>query len=157
MNSYAGKVRIGAIAIFCAVALAIVGLHRLSGRAYSADPTPTLFVTDDCSDAVTAYAAASSGDVPPLAPVPTGLSVPSSIAIDASGNIYVANACTNTITIYAKGSNGNATPTATIGGATLACRNQTASRWIPAATSMWRTTVPRACLSIRRWEAAPGC
>jgi len=116
MNKYAGKVRIGVIAIFCAVAFAIVGLHRSSGRAYSADPTPTLLISDVCSYAVTAYSAASNGDVSPLAPVPTGLSAPQFVAIDANGNIYATNACTNTITIYAKGSKGDAAPTAIIGG-----------------------------------------
>ena len=74
MNKYAGRARIGAIAILAAAALAIIGLHRFSGRAYSADPTGTFFVTDVCSEAVTAYSAASNGDVSPLAPVPTGLS-----------------------------------------------------------------------------------
>ncbi len=116
MNRYAGKVRIGVIAIFCAVALAIVGLHRFSGRAYSADPIPTLFVTDDCSGAVTAYPATSNGDVSPLVPIPTGLSEPQFVATDASGNIYATNACNNTVTIYAKGSKGDAAPTAIIGG-----------------------------------------
>ena len=116
MNKYAGKVRIGVVAIFCAVAFAIVGLHRSSGRAYSADPTPTLLVSDVCSYAVTAYSAASNGDVSPLAPVPTGLSAPQFVAIDASGNIYATNACTNTITIYAAGSKGDAGPIAIIGG-----------------------------------------
>ncbi len=116
MKSSGGKVRIGAIAIFCAVALAIVGLHRSSGRAYSAVPSPTIFVTDGCSEAVTAYPAASNGDTPPLAPAPTGLSEPGPVAIDASANIYAANTCNTTVTIYAKGSKGNSPPTAIIGG-----------------------------------------
>ena len=116
MNRYAGKARIGVIAILGAAALAIAGLHRFSGRAYSADPTPTIFVTDGCSEAVTAYAAASNGDVSPLTPVPTGLSEPSLMAIDVSGNIYVANYCTNSVAIYAKGSKGSVAPTAVIGG-----------------------------------------
>jgi sugar lactone lactonase YvrE len=116
MNRYAGKARIGVIAILGVAALAIVGLHRFSGRAFSADPTPTIFVTDSCSEAVTAYPAASNGDVSPAAPAPTGLSEPELMAIDPSGNIYVANTCTNTVTIYAKGSKGNAAPTAVIGG-----------------------------------------
>ena len=72
MNRYAGKARIGVIAILGVAALAIVGLHRFSGRAYSADPTPTMFVTDSCSEAVTAYPAATNGDVSPAAPAPTG-------------------------------------------------------------------------------------
>jgi sugar lactone lactonase YvrE/cell division septation protein DedD len=116
MNKYAGKVRIGVIAILCAVAFAIAGLHRSSGRAYSAGPTPTFLVTDVCSSAVTAYSAASNGDVSPLAPVPTGLSAPQFVAIDAGGNTYATNACTNTITIYAQGSKGDAAPIAVIGG-----------------------------------------
>jgi sugar lactone lactonase YvrE len=110
-----GKVRIGVVAVFCAVAIAIAGLHRFAGRAYSADPTPTLVVTDDCTNAVTAYSAASNGDVSPLAPAPTGLCGPLYTAIDATGNIYVTNG-NDTITIYAAGSKGDAAPTAVIGG-----------------------------------------
>ncbi len=116
MNRYAGKARIGAIAILGAAAFAIIGLHRFSGRAYSADPIGTIFVTDACSQAVTAYSPASNGDVSPLAAVPTGLSSPGSLATDASGNIYAINTCNSTVTIYAKGSKGNAAPTAVIGG-----------------------------------------
>jgi len=116
MNKYAGKVRIGVIAIFCGLAFAIVGLHRSSGRAYSGVPTPTLLVSDVCSYAVTAYSAASNGDVSPLIPVPTGLSAPQFVTIDPSGNIYATNACTNTITIYAAGSKGDTGPIAIIGG-----------------------------------------
>ncbi|MFZ0245007.1 MAG: NHL repeat-containing protein, partial [Candidatus Binatus sp.] len=118
MKASWGKARIGAIAIFCAVALAMVGLHRFSGRAYSQSlpPIPPLFVADACTDAVTAYPAASNGDIAPLAPVPTGLAEPESVAIDANGNIYVTNRCTNAVTIYAKGSSGDAAPIAIIGG-----------------------------------------
>jgi sugar lactone lactonase YvrE len=116
MKASWGKVRIGVVAIFCAVALAIVGLHRFSGRAYSQPPTPPLFVTDRCTGAVTAYPAGSNGDVSPLAPAPTGLAGPGYVAIDASGHIYALNLCNNTITVYAKGSNGDAAPTAIIGG-----------------------------------------
>ncbi len=92
----------------------MVGLHRFSGRAYSQSPPP-LFVADACTDAVTAYPAASNGDIAPT-PVPTGLATPASVAIDTNGNIYVTNRCTNTVTIYANGSEGDAAPTAIIGG-----------------------------------------
>ena len=37
-------------------------------------------------------------------------------------------------------------------GARPTCDNQPASRWIPAATSTWRTTSAAAYLSFRRWE-----
>jgi len=110
-----GKIRIGVIALLGVTALAIVGLHRFSGRAYSADSTPTLFVTDDCSGAVTAYPAASNGDVSPLASA-TGLSAPAFVALDKNGNIYATNTCSSTVTIYAAGSKGDSPPIAIIGG-----------------------------------------
>ena len=114
MNSYAGKVRIGAIAIFCAAALAIAGLHRFSGRAYGGGPNPTLFVTDGTTLAVTAYSAVS-GYASPLAPAPTGLALPGWVAVDASGKVYVSNEV-GTVTIYAAGSHGDTAPIAIIGG-----------------------------------------
>ncbi|MGB0061537.1 NHL repeat-containing protein [Candidatus Binatus sp.] len=116
MKLSTGGVRLGVIAIFCAAALPMAGLYRFSGRAYSADLNPALFVTDRCSYAVTAYSAASNGDVSPLAPAPTGLSIPEFVAVDASGNIYATNSCDGTVTIYAARSNGDAAPIAVIGG-----------------------------------------
>ena len=116
MGKYAGKTPIGAIAIFSVAALAIVGLHRSPSRAYSAANPPTLFVSDRCSKAVTAYPATGNGDIAPLAPAPSGLSEPQFVAFDKNGNIYVTNSCTAAITIYAKGSNGDTPPIATIGG-----------------------------------------
>ena len=116
MGKYAGKTPIGAIAIFSVAALAIVGLHRSPSRAYSAATPPTLFVSDRCSKAVTAYPATGNGDIAPLAPAPSGLSEPQFVAFDKNGNIYVTNSCTAAITIYAKGSNGDTPPIATIGG-----------------------------------------
>ena len=121
MNNRAGKARIGLIAILGMTALAMGGLYRSSGRAYSATHSPALagqalFLTDDLSHAVTAYPVASNGDVSPTPPEPTGLSQPQFAAVDANGNIYVTNPFTMSVTIYAKGSNGNVTPFATIGG-----------------------------------------
>jgi hypothetical protein len=116
-----GEVRIRVIATFCWAVLAIVGVHGFSVRAYSAELTPTLFVTDRCSYAVTAYSAASNGDVSPLAPSSTGLSIPQFVVIDTSGNIYATNSCDATVTIYAAGSNGDAAPTASSAGARPAC------------------------------------
>ena len=109
------------IAILSIAALAMAGIYRSSDRAYSATQSPALagqalFLTDDDSDAVTAYAIASNGDVSPTAPAPTGLSEPQFAAVDANGNIYVTNPITMSVTIYAKGSNGNVAPFATIGG-----------------------------------------
>ncbi len=116
MSTYAGKARIGVMAILGVAALAIVGLQRFSGSAYSQMPTPALLVTDKCGHAVTAYPITSNGDVAPLAPSPTGLSEPQFVATDASGNIYATNECSNTVTVYAQGSNGNTPPIAIIGG-----------------------------------------
>src|SRR5271156_4441582 len=109
------------MAILSMVGLAIAGLYRSSGRADSATLSPalagqTLFLTDDDSDAVTAYAVASNGDVSPTAPAPTGLSEPQFAAVDGNGNIYVTNPISMSVTIYAKGSNGNVAPFASIGG-----------------------------------------
>ena len=109
------------IAILSIAALAMAGIYRSSDRANSATQSPALagqalFLTDDDSDAVTAYAIASNGDVSPTAPAPTGLSEPQFAAVDANGNIYVTNPITMSVTIYAKGSNGNVAPFATIGG-----------------------------------------
>src|SRR5580658_618632 len=121
MKNHTGKARIGLIAILSIAALAMAGIYRSSDRANSATQSPALagqalFLTDDDSDAVTAYAIASNGDVSPTAPAPTGLSEPQFAAVDANGNIYVTNPITMSVTIYAKGSNGNVAPFATIGG-----------------------------------------
>ena len=119
-------------------ALAMVGFHHFSGRAYGLDPTPTLFVTDGCTDAVLAFPASSNGNVAPLEPS-TGLASPAAVAIDKNGLIYAANTCTNTITIYAKGSTGDTLPIATIGGTNTGLIHLEVSRWTPAAISTYPT------------------
>jgi sugar lactone lactonase YvrE len=117
MKASVGKIRLGVIALLLGViATATIVLHRSSPPAYGGPPTPTLFVTDDCSDAVTAYTASSNGDVAPLAPAPTGLADPRYVTVDKNKKIYVTNACSSSITIYASGSNGSAAPLAVIGG-----------------------------------------
>ena len=121
MKNRAGKARIGLISILSIAAVAMAGIYRSSDPADSATQSPALasqalFLTDDDSDAVTAYPVASNGDVSPTAPAPTGLSEPQFAAVDANGNIYVTNPISMSVTIYAKGSNGNVAPFATIGG-----------------------------------------
>jgi sugar lactone lactonase YvrE len=64
------------------------------------------------------YAAGADGDVAPAQIISgsnTGLSSPSGVAVDASGNIYVSNWEANTVTVYTPGANGNVAPIATIG------------------------------------------
>src|SRR5579862_5569881 len=104
MRRSGAKVRVSVMALLCGVALVIVGLRRSPERAYSAGPGPTLFLTDAFSAAVTAYPDVGSGDIAPLAPAPTGLSGPISVAIDTNGKIYALNSHTKSVTIYAKGS-----------------------------------------------------
>ena len=105
---------LGAVA-FALSAFVLFSFLSVAPRAYSASPTPTLLVTNGCTRSVTAYSAASNGDVSPLAPAPTGLGSLSSVAVDTNGNSYVAGDCG--IHIYAKGSNGpNAAPIAIIVG-----------------------------------------
>ncbi|HVN27947.1 MAG TPA: NHL repeat-containing protein, partial [Candidatus Binataceae bacterium] len=90
---------------------------RRSNRAYGSGANPTIFVTDNCTKAVTAYPIDSTGDAAPAPPAPTGLSLPQAVAIDQNGLIYVANGCGGqAVVIYAKGSNGNVSPIAGIGG-----------------------------------------
>ena len=120
MKASWGKIRIGVIAIFFAAALAIAGLHRFSDRAYSADPTPTVLVTDGCSEAVTAYPAATNGDVSPLAPAPTGLAGPEFVAIDASGNIYAPTSATTPSPFTPRGATATPLPPPSSAGATAA-------------------------------------
>ncbi len=116
MKKYAEKARIGVIALMAALVFAIIGLRSSSGRA---DPTPTptplLYVTDGQTNAVTAYPAASNGDVAPIATI-TGVKSPQGVAQDSSGNIYVANDSPASVIVYAAGSTGDAAPIATISG-----------------------------------------
>src|ERR1700687_2829675 len=92
------------------VALLICGA---SAATLSGANTSKIYVTNQCTNAVTAYPASSNGDVAPLSPV-TGLGQPSGIALDLSGRIFVANTCSYSVTVYAAGSNGDAGPVAGI-------------------------------------------
>jgi hypothetical protein len=125
MKASWGKIRLGIIAIMSMAAFAMVGLHHSSNRAYGTPPSSTLFVADNCSWGVTAYDAASNGDVGPLTPGPTGLTLPAFAALDSSGNIYVTNSSSTAgcppgvlanVYIYAAGSSGDSGPIAIIGG-----------------------------------------
>ena len=103
MTSSRGKVRLGVIALLSVVAFAMVGLHRFPERAYGGGMTPTVFVTDSCTNAVTAYAVASAEDISQLAPLPAGLSEPTAVAFDKNGNFYVTNKCNATDNIPGAG------------------------------------------------------
>ncbi len=119
MNKHTGKARSGVIALLAAAAFAMVGLDSSSGHAQPT-PTPTpaapmIQVTDQQTNAVTAYPVASTGDITPSASI-TGRSSPQGVAQDSSGNIYVANDSPASIVVYAAGSTGDAAPIATISG-----------------------------------------
>jgi hypothetical protein len=112
---------------------------KLTGTAFGTAVSPTsiptplpvnqsamssaLFVANG-GNYVTIYPLGASGDVAPTASIDggaTGLSGPSSIALDPRGNIYVLNSegkpsPFGTITVYPPGSNGNVDPIATVAG-----------------------------------------
>jgi hypothetical protein len=123
------KKRTAILMVFLVTAL-LLASDRHANRALSADSPGTIYVTDYCSDAVTAYPADADGDVAPLPPAPTGLAEPQSVALDQSGRIYAANGCDNlnseAVVIYGKGSNGNVAPIATIGGSNTGLEEVTA-------------------------------
>jgi len=136
-----------------------------SGKIYVADVGPN----GNGPGSVFVYAAGSNGNVAPIAAISgsnTGLEVPApGIAVDSSGKIYVADDGPNgngpgSVFVYAAGSNGSAAPIAAISGEQhRAIHSQKASRWIPAANSMWwmrdpTTWAPPACLSMRRGATA---
>ena len=89
----------------------------------------------------------------------TGLSFPHGIALDSSRNIYVAElgnlhratqspACLSIRRWEAAPGRSTSSPPPPSAGATPAWRPHTASRWIPAAKSMWQTNSrQRVCLS----------
>jgi sugar lactone lactonase YvrE len=68
------------------------------------------------------YAAGAGGNVAPtrtIAGSSTGLSTPTGIALDASGNIYVTTNGNRSVVVFAPSASGNVTPLRTIeGGAT---------------------------------------
>jgi sugar lactone lactonase YvrE len=73
-----------------------------------------ILVTNHCNW-VTSYARSANGNIPPLAPQPNALCLPSGVAVDSADNIYVVNG-NNSVSIYNAGSNGNATPSSIIKG-----------------------------------------
>ncbi len=95
------------------------------------DASGNIYVTDfEGADggAVTIYPAGSGGNIAPSATISgssTDLSMPTGIALDASGNIYVANQNGNTVTVYPPGSNGNVEPSSVIGGSNTGLFNPT--------------------------------
>src|SRR5271169_5661146 len=102
MKANGRQLRLSAVALLGAIAVVTAGLLRFTDRAYGSNPIPTFFVTDSCTQAVTAYSAASNGDVAPLTPAPSALGQPRFVAFDKNGNIYVANNCNATVTIYSE-------------------------------------------------------
>jgi serine/threonine protein kinase, bacterial len=78
---------------------------------------------------VTLAAGSSAQSVPPF----TGLSLPDGVAVDTAGNVYVADRGHNQVLKLAAGS---ATP---IDLPFTASTTPTVRRWMPPATSTWRT------------------
>lgn len=78
----------------------------------------------DANGSITVYPPNASGNVAPVQIIEgagslnnvTGLSAPTGIAVDYSGQIYATNAATNSVTIYSAGATGNVPPKAAISG-----------------------------------------
>jgi HYDIN/CFA65/VesB-like, Ig-like domain len=114
----------GDVAPIASISSAIGGLGSPAGVAV--DASGNIYVANDggCAglnggaDTVTVYAAGSNGSGAPKATISgpnTGLSCPSGVAVDGSGDIYVV-VNGDTLTIYPAGSNGNVAPSAAISG-----------------------------------------
>ncbi len=89
-----------------------------------------MFVTNVVGDSVNVYLLGNDGDVLPTARIKgaaTGLDVPTSIALDSSGEIYVLNngsvRNSETVEVFAPGSRGNVAPIARIAGADTGLRS----------------------------------
>jgi sugar lactone lactonase YvrE len=68
---------------------------------------------------VNVYAPGANGDVAPIRRIAgnnPGLTDPTAVALDPSGNLYVANKYGSTVKVFAPGANGNARPIQTITG-----------------------------------------
>ncbi|MBV8171151.1 MAG: NHL repeat-containing protein [Candidatus Eremiobacteraeota bacterium] len=92
------------------------------------DAAGNIYVANVGNNSLTIYRSSDvfsspTGDVAPFATLAgalTGLSGPSGIALDTSGNVYVTNGAANSITVYAPNPSGNQAPSATIAGASTA-------------------------------------
>jgi sugar lactone lactonase YvrE len=88
------------------------------------DNSGLAYVTNQASggtgtDAILIFASGATGDTAPTRTISgsnTGLSTPTGIALDASGNIYVANSGNATISEFANTATGNVAPLKTIAG-----------------------------------------
>ena len=88
------------------------------------DAAGNIYVVNNAGNSVTIYHSADvfssiSGDVAPFATISgalTGLTNPSGIVLDSTGNIYVTNTSPDSVTVYPPNSTGNQAPSATISG-----------------------------------------
>src|SRR5262252_6186176 len=103
---------------------ALTGCEKNSTTAPGIPPSRQIYVVNSDSRNVTAYPAASSGDVAPsgeATPIrvikgdATRLGYAAGLALDGTGRIYVANSG-GSVTVYSGGANGDAAPSAIISG-----------------------------------------
>src|SRR2546423_6203607 len=88
----------------------------LAGCSSNTGPSPSstlLYVANETSNAVTAYAPDGNGDVAPsltIAGASTGLDQPLGIVRDATGRLYVTTLNPHSVRVFAAGVNGNVPP-----------------------------------------------
>jgi len=94
----------------------------LAGCSSNTGPSPSstlLYVANQTSNAVTAYAPDGNGDVAPsvtIAGASTGLDQPLGIVRDATGRLYVTTFNPRSVRVFAAGGNGNVAPIRVITG-----------------------------------------
>ena len=74
----------------------------------------TVVVANETTNQISSYALGGSSPIRSIAGSATGISDPTDVAADRSGNLYVANLTGFTVTVYAPNATGNVSPTRTI-------------------------------------------
>jgi hypothetical protein len=93
-----------------------------AAKASSADPTGTIYVSDERTNSVDVFPPGTNGDVAPSRVISgslTGIGPgfgPDDVKVDSAGDVYASNFNADSITEFAPGASGNVAPICTIAG-----------------------------------------